>query len=953
MSRDRSGLGRTAQRRDRAQKTAETADGRPARAAGVAEAEQKRLNDARHANMPWKKWGPYLSERQWGTVREDYSQDGNAWAHFSHDQARLRAYRWGEDGLAGISDDKQRLCFALAVWNGNDPILKERLFGLTNSEGNHGEDVKEYYFYLDSTPTHSYMKYLYKYPQRAFPYNDLVETNRRRTKAELEYELIDTGVFDDDRYFDVFIEYAKAGPDDILIRISAHNRGPEAAELHLLPTLWFRNTWSWDDGKPRPTLRQAGKAVAATHPELGDYTFSCDGTPEWLFTENETNTQRLWNHQNATPYVKDAFHRYVVSGDRDAVNPEKTGTKAAAHHVLAVPAGGSEVVRLRLAAGPAVQRFGKPFDETFRQRIADADEFYDRLAPPSLGEDGRCVQRQALAGMLWTKQYYHYDVDRWLKEHHAHPLEGGTERAPRNAEWFHMLNADIISMPDKWEYPWYAAWDLAFHTVALALVDLDFAKEQLLMLLRTLYSHPNGQIPAYEWNFSDVNPPVHAWATLFLYHTEKNLGREDTRFLERSFHGLMLNFSWWVNRKDPQGRNVFAGGFLGLDNIGVFDRSAPLPTGGSLEQADGTAWMAFYCQTMVEMALILADKDKVYEEIAFKFLENYVWIAYAMDKGGGRGDEMWDEGDGFYYDVLRLPNGDAFRLKVRSMVGLLPLCACTVLEGDMLTRHPKLMELITLFKERHPQVVEHVAPTTAGFIGHAGRRLLSPLSQKKFERILGYLLDEKEFLGPHGIRSISRYHAEHPFVFYAGGQEHRVEYLPAESNTGMFGGNSNWRGPVWMPVNALLVRGLLHFYTFYGDDLKVECPTGSGNRMTLFEVAQEIAKRIASTFLRDASGRRPVHGECAKFQNDPHWRDLILFYEYFHGDNGAGIGASHQTGWTGVVARLMDLFGRMNATDVLLTAKRRPAQSAAPKPGAGEISTTLSDVESGSSQISR
>ncbi len=885
--------------------------------------EQKRLNEAREEGIPWKKWGPYLSERQWGTVREDYSTDGNAWNYFTHDQSRSRAYRWGEDGLGGVSDDQQRLCFALALWNERDPILKERAFGLTNSEGNHGEDVKEYYFYLDSTPTHSYMKYLYKYPHGEYPYRDLVETNRRRSKEELEYELLDTGIFEGDRYFDVFLEYAKSGPEDILIKMSVHNRGKEAARLHLLPTLWFRNTWSSGDEGEKPILREKGGAIVASHPELGDYTLSCGGAPELLFTENETNAQRLWGQPNPTPHVKDAFHRYVIGGERDAVNPSKTGTKAAARYVLEVPAGGAEIVQLRLTKGAEGQKFGAAFEETMRQRLFDADEFYERIAPRSLGEDERRVHRQALAGMLWTKQYYYFDLDRWLKEHQAHPLLGGAGRGVRNAEWYHMLNGDIISMPDKWEYPWYAAWDLAFHTIALSLVDFDFAKEQLLLMLRSLYSHPNGQMPAYEWNFSDVNPPVHAWATLFLYKVEKNLGREDLKFLERSFQGLMLNFNWWVNRKDPQGKNVFAGGFLGLDNIGVFDRSSPLPTGGSLEQADGTAWMAFYSQCMLEMALILAEHDAVYEETAFKFVETVIWISYAMDKAGEHRDNMWDEEDGFYYDVLRLPNGEAFRLKVRSMVGLLPLCASTMIEQDMVTRHPRLMELIALFKKRHPEVIAHVAPTVEGFIGHAGRRLLSPLTRRKLERILGYLLDENEFLSAYGIRALSRHHLEHPFVFHVAGQEYRVEYLPGDSNSGMFGGNSNWRGPIWMPVNVLIVRGLMQLYAFYGDDFKVECPTGSGNRMTLFEVAKEISRRLASLFLRDASGRRPVHGGASKFQEDPHWRDLILFYEYFHGDNGSGIGASHQTGWTGLVARLLDLFGRVTAKDALETPRER------------------------------
>jgi hypothetical protein len=916
MSSDQSDSRGTASRK-RAQKATGAESAKPPRFVDVTE--QKRLNDAREAGIPWKKWGPYLSERQWGTVREDYSQDGNAWNYFSHDQSRSRAYRWGEDGLGGISDDEQRLCFALALWNERDPILKERLFGLTNSEGNHGEDVKECYFYLDSTPTHSYMKYLYKYPQREFPYRDLIETNGHRSKEEFEYELINTGVFDDDRYFDVFLEYAKAGPDDILIRVTVHNRGPEAARLHLLPTLWFRNTWSWKAGTPKPSLHEAEGAIRASHPELGDYTLSCDGAPELLFTENESNAERLWGQPNASPWVKDAFHQYVIAGNGEAVNPAKSGTKAAARYALNVPAGGSAVIRLRLSAAAPAEPFGDGFDATVAARLADADEFYNRITPPSLNEDERRVHRQALAGMLWGKQYYLFDVDTWLKEHEAHPLVGTGKRKVRNAEWFHMFNGDVISMPDKWEYPWYAAWDLAFHTIALGLVDFDFAKEQLLLMLRSLYSHPNGQIPAYEWNFSDVNPPVHAWATLYLYKMERDLGREDIKFLARSFHGLTLNFNWWVNRKDPQGRNVFAGGFLGLDNIGVFDRSAPLPTGGSLEQADGTAWMAFYCQNMIEMALILADHDPQYEEYAFSFLQHFMWIAYAMDRIGEQHDEMWDETDGFFYDVLRLPDGSATRLKVRSMVGLLPLCASTIFEPDHLTTHPRLMELIALFRERYPEVMAQVAPTAAGYIGYGGRRLLSPLSQKRLERVLGYLLDENEFLSPHGIRSLSRYHQDHPFVFDVGGQAYSVSYVPAESNTGMFGGNSNWRGPVWMPVNVLIVRGLLNLYRFYGNDFAVECPTGSGKWMTLFEVAQEISRRLAGIFLRDGSGRRPVYGGAAKFQEDPHWRDLILFYEYFHGDNGAGLGASHQTGWTGTIARLLDLFGRVTPYAVLDT----------------------------------
>jgi hypothetical protein len=879
--------------------------------------EEKRLNDARAKGVPWKKWGPYLSERQWGTVREDYSKDGNAWDYFTHDQSRSRAYRWGEDGIAGISDDKQQLCFAVAMWNGRDPILKERLFGLTNSEGNHGEDVKEYYFYLDSTPTHSYMKYLYKYPQLEFPYRDLVVANQGRSREDLEYELLDTGVFDEDRYFDVFVEYAKVDPEDMLVRISIHNRGPETGELHLLPTLWFRNTWSWTNGATKPALSEidSGK-ILASHPKLGDYMLQCQDAPELLFTENESNAGRLWGQPNSSPYVKDAFHQYVVSGEHHAVNPLKTGTKAAAHYVIEVPAGGNKIVRLRLSAKPTTDAFDK-FDHILYRRFADANEFYESITPEALREDERRVHRQALAGMLWTKQYYYFDLARWLTEHDAHPMVGSGKGDSRNADWFHMLNSDIISMPDKWEYPWYAAWDLAFHTIALSLVDPDFAKDQLLLMLKTLYTHPNGQIPAYEWNFSDVNPPVHAWATLVLYRFESRRGRADLSFLERSFQGLELNFIWWVNRKDPEGRNVFSGGFLGLDNIGVFDRSADLPTGGHLDQADGTAWMAFYCLCMLEIALILADYNAIYEETAYRFLEHFTWISYAMDRIGVHHDEMWDTEDGFFYDLLHLPNGDATRLKIRSLVGLLPLCAAAVFERDTFAQHPKIFELIQLFYERHPEVLTKVAAGHDSLLGVDGRRLASVCTPDKLRRILAYMLDEGEFLSPYGIRSMSKHHLEHPFVFALSEQEYKVQYLPAESNTGMFGGNSNWRGPVWLPVNVLLISGLLEMHLFYGADFKVECPTGSGNYMTLFEVANEIGRRMSNIFLHDANGQRPVYGGTKKFQEDPHWRDYILFYEYFHGDNGAGLGASHQTGWTGLIARTLDLFARVRPEDSL------------------------------------
>jgi mannosylglycerate hydrolase MGH1-like protein len=700
-----------------------------------------------------------------------------------------------------------------------------------------------------------------------------------------------------------------------------HNRGPETAEIHLLPTLWFRNTWSVDKGTAKPTLGEEGPGVInATHKTLGERKLYCEGDPELLFTENESNINRLWGQTNLSPYVKDAFHNYVIGGKKEVVNPAKKGTKAAARYKLQVPAGDSRIVRLRLTAQSSPDRW-ETFDQVFTARLDDANDFYDRITPRSLNEDERRVHRQALAGMLWSKQYYYFDLDKWLAEHGAHPLLGNPHAATRNAQWFHMLNNEIISMPDKWEYPWYAAWDLAFHTLSLSLVDFDFAKEQLLLMLRSLYAHPNGQIPAYEWNFSDVNPPVHAWATLFLYNIEKELGRSDLKFLEQSFQGLMLNFNWWVNRKDPEGKNVFAGGFLGLDNIGVFDRSAQLPTGGHLDQADGTAWMAFYCQNMLEIAIILMEHDARYEEAAYRFMEHFAWIAYAMDRIGDQHDSLWDNEDGFFYDVLRLPNGESMRLKVRSMVGLLPLCASTVIEPAVAEKHPRLLQLVRLFIERRPELLKHIAPANETFIGYGGRRLFSVCTKEKIQRVLGYMLDEKEFLGPYGIRSLSRYHLEHPFVFNLNGQEFKVQYLPAESNTGMFGGNSNWRGPVWMPVNGLLLRALFNLYQFFGDDFKVECPTGSGQHMTLLEVAQELERRLARIFLRDSGGKRPVYGGTKKFQEDPYWKDYILYYEYFHGDNGAGLGASHQTGWTGLIARILDLQARISADQLLKVSK--------------------------------
>jgi len=900
-------------------------------------AEHLRLEDTRNHKAPWKTWGPYLSERQWGTVREDYSPNGDAWNFFTHDHARSRAYRWGEDGIAGISDDKQRLCFALALWNGKDPILKERLFGLTNSEGNHGEDVKEYYFYLDSTPTHSYMKYLYKYPQAAFPYADLLATNGRRTREEFEYELLDTGVFKDNRYFDVFVEYAKEGPDDILVKITACNRGPDAAELHLLPTLWFRNDWaSWIASSNRapgpPEIRQiqtasGSSAALATHRLLGEFTLSCEGHDvPLLFTENTTNHARLFPGQpNESPYVKDGINDHVVQGRQNTVNPDKRGTKVAAHYRHMVGGGQSATVRLRLtggtqAAGRKISIEPAAFDQIVAARLREADEFYRAVTPKSVSADQANVMRQALAGMLWSKQFFFFDGDNWLDEHNSNPLHSGYH-ASRNSEWYHMLNEDIISMPDKWEYPWYAAWDLAFHTLPLAIVDPDFAKHQMELMLRGSYLHPNGQMPAYEWNFSDVNPPVHAFATLFLYRTEQALRSEtDFEFLRKTFTKLLLNFTWWVNRKDRFGRNVFEGGFLGLDNIGVFDRSAPLPTGGHLEQADGTAWMALFSQNMLELAIELAAHDPSYQDMVFKFAEHFYYIAAAMNKAGA--DGMWDEEDGFYYDILRLPDGTATRLKVRSLVGLLPICATTVIEKSQRERIPGALRSVQERLRRIPELAATIHPTGEGHLGVADRGIMALVNPERLRRILRRMLDENEFLGPHGIRSISKFHAQHPYVFHANGQEYKVDYLPAESNTGMFGGNSNWRGPVWMPVNALIIRALQNFYLYYGDTFKIECPTGSGKMMNLFEVSKEISDRLIGTFTRDAQGRRPVYGGSETFQNDPHWRDYILFYEYFHADNGAGLGASHQTGWTGLVAKLIELYGSLDAERLLREGKQ-------------------------------
>jgi hypothetical protein len=904
-------------------------------------AEHERLSSGAQT---WKRWGPYLSERQWGTVREDYSEGGDAWNYFTHDHARSRAYRWGEDGLAGLSDEDQRLCFALALWNGKDPILKERLFGLTNSEGNHGEDVKEYYFYLDSTPTHSYMKYLYKYPQAAYPYDDLVRTNRQRSREMMEYELLDTGVFDDNRYFDVFVEYAKASPDDILIQITAANRGGKAADLHVLPTLWFRNDWAAWQAKPGPkpilkhvTGPSGASAVEASHAHLGRYMLYCDGEAPLLFTDNETNNARLFpEYANASPYVKDAINDYVVNGKERAVNPDRTGTKVAAHYRLTIAPGRSATVKLRLvqqggsSVGAARAKatgtsktaspFGQDFDAIMKERVREADEFYRAVTPPSVTSDEANVMRQALAGMLWSKQFYFLDADQWLEEHYAHPLHSGS-RVFRNRDWFHMVNRDIISMPDKWEYPWYAAWDLAFHTLPISIVDPDFAKQQMKLMFHSYYLHPSGQIPAYEWNFSDVNPPVHAWATLFLHRTEQALtGKGDVDFLKTAFNKLLLNFTWWVNRKDRFGKNVFEGGFLGLDNIGVFDRSAPLPTGGHLEQADGTAWMALFTQNMVELAAEIAAHDRTYEDMVGKFLEHFLYIAAAMNKPGA--DGMWDEQDGFYYDLLRLPDGNAARLKVRSMVGLLPLCATTVVEKWQREQVPQAAAMFMQRLRQMPELLKSIHQTGPGHFGVAERGIFALVNEDRLRRILSKMLDENEFLSPYGIRSLSKFHQHHPFVFHVGGHVYGVEYLPAESNTGMFGGNSNWRGPIWMPVNAMIIRALLSYYLYYGDNFKIECPTGSGRMMNLFEVSKEIANRLTKMFLPDAQGKRPVHGGTEKFQSDPYWRECLQFYEYFHGDNGAGLGANHQTGWTGLVAKIIELYGRLDAQTFLQEGKR-------------------------------
>ena len=877
-------------------------------------AEERRLEESRARRVNWKRWGPYLSERAWGTVREDYSAGGTAWEYFSHDQARSRAYRWNEDGIAGISDRHQSICFAVALWNEQDPILKERLFGLTGNEGNHGEDVKEYYFYLDSTPTHSYMKFLYKYPQRAFPYTQLVDENRRRSRQDPEFELADSGVFADNRYFDVFVEYAKGSCNDILIRITAVNRADVAAPLRLLPTVWFRNTWSWGRDRQRPELQRlqgSRAAIAIDHQRTGPYTLHFDGAPELLFTENETNSQRLFGIDSASPFVKDAFNEYIVNGITTAVHPAQRGTKAAGHYAALIGPGQSLTVRLRLTDGTIiddVNGVGGDFADVFSRRQREADEFYTTVIPESLSDDAKSVMRQAFAGMMWSKQFYHYVVRDWLSGDPGQPAPPEGHRYGRNGQWPHLYNADVISMPDKWEYPWYAAWDLAFHCVPLALVDSEFAKEQLILLLREWYMHPNGQLPAYEWAFGDVNPPVHAWAAWRVYKIEeRRRGSGDRQFLERVFQKLLINFTWWVNRKDAEGMNVFQGGFLGLDNIGVFDRSAALPTGGHLEQSDGTSWMGMYTLNMLAIAMELAREDSTYEDVASKFWEHFLYIAAAMNNLGQDGISLWNEEDGFYYDVLHAGNGDHFPLKVRSMVGLIPLFAVETLEPDVLDKLPGFKRRLEWFIDNRPDLIANAACMRTR--GTEERRLLSIVTRERLRRVLQVMLDENEFLSPYGIRALSRAHRNRPYTLEVSGQRHQVSYEPGESTTGLFGGNSNWRGPIWFPVNFLLVESLQRFHHYLGDAFTVECPTGSGQWMNLSEVAAELSRRLARPFLRGTDGTRPVHGMHEQFQSDPHWRDLVLFYEYFHGDNGRGVGASHQTGWTGLVAKLLQQAG--------------------------------------------
>jgi Glycosyl hydrolase family 63 C-terminal domain len=875
-------------------------------------AEEQRLEASRERREHWKRWGPYLSERAWGTVREDYSEFGTAWEYLPHDHARSRAYRWNEDGIAGICDRHQKICFALALWNGKDSILKERLFGLTGNEGNHGEDVKECYYYLDNTPTHTWMRYLYKYPQSAFPYAELVEENRRRGKTDCEYELLDTGIFDGGGYFDVFVEYAKAGVEEILIRITAWNRGPEAAALHIVPTVWFRNTWSWGLGDPKPHLKRCGggeNVIELNEPQYGKRWIWFDGSPRLLFTENETNYRRLFAYNGGSQYTKDGIGDFIVGGKSEAVNPAENGTKAAAHYQLTIASGESATVKVRFTNRESNSGAeAAEFDDVFALRRNEADEFYATVVPPGLSDDSRNVMRQAFAGLLWSKQFYHYIVSQWLDGDPSGPVPPEGHRHGRNEEWRHLYNADVISMPDKWEFPWYASWDLAFHCVSLALVDPDFAKEQLMLMVREWYMHPNGQFPAYELALSDVNPPVHAWAAWRVYKIEKKRrGTGDRTFLQRIFHKLILNFNWWVNRKDADGHNIFEGGFLGLDNIGVFDRNTPLPTGELIEQADGTGWMAMYCLNLLAIALELAHDDPAYEDVASKFWEHFLYIAAAMNNLGNDGTCMWSEEDGFFYDVLRKPGGKCLPMRVRSIVGLIPLFAVETLEPEILNRLPGFRRRMEWFIRNRQDLTKNVACMNSKREGE--RLLLSILNEQQLRRVLRIILDNEEFLSQYGVRSLSRYHKSSPFVVPINGGHFSVDYEPAESTSGMFGGNSNWRGPVWFPINFLIIESLQKLHHYYGNDFTVECPTGSGDYKTLWRVAADLSKRLTRIFLRMPDGTRAVHGTRSVYETDPHWRDLILFHEYFHGDNGSGLGASHQSGWTALVAKLIQQSG--------------------------------------------
>jgi len=871
--------------------------------------EQQRLDEAREKKIPWRLWGPYLSERQWGTVREDYSADGSAWEYFPHDQARSRAYRWGEDGIAGICDDKQLLCFALALWNSHDPILKERLFGLTGSEGNHAEDVKEYYFYLDNLPSHAYMKTLYKYPQGEFPYADLIETNRKRTRQEPEYELLDTGIFDEDCYFDVFTEYAKASPKDILIQITIANRGKEPATLHLLPTLWFRNTWTFEKQKKPELVLESTHSIKASHEQLETYWLFFDEPQETLFTENETNKKRLFGTDNDSPYVKDAFHRYLIQGDSSAINPNHSGTKAAPHYLLKIGAGETATVKLRLSTDQNLSDpLGKEFTAIFDERKKEADTFYETKAPKALSDDMRNVQRQAFAGLLWNKQLYHYNVEKWLKGDPNHPLPPDRHKKGRNARWWNVNAYDVFSMPDKWEYPWFASWDLAFHTVPLALIDPDFAKDQLLLLIKEWYMHPDGQILAYEWNFSDVNPPVQAWAAMRIYQIEKALyGRADKLFLEKAFHKLALNFTWWVNRKDTENRNIFEGGFLGLDNIGVFDRDDVASIGAQLDQVDGTAWMGMYCLNLLQIALELAHENHVYEDMATKFFEHFVYIADAMNNIGNQQEGLWNEEKGFYHSLLTLKGGKKIKLEVDTLVGAVPLFGVAPNNPKLQDLFPEYRQRFDWFVKHRPELLDQVMELST--LETDGRFMLSLVSPKKLKRMLEKLLSETDFLSPFGIRSVSQRHRDEPYVLKMGNETFTLDYEPAESTTSLFGGNSNWRGPIWFPLNFLLIESLQRFHYYLGESFKVEHPKGSGQQLSLWEVSTDLSHRLIKIFLKDEKGRRPVYGGIEKFQTDPHWRDYILFHEYFHGDNGAGLGASNQTGWTGLVAKLIQQYG--------------------------------------------